>query len=813
MSLSAVDHYAVHQAERHLDGTEATLEVSEENVNDCRQSVAELEARLEEARQELAQAEMDHDECETDVANAKERLKEARAVADTHVEKSMEDTVIDPATGLPQGKEIPMWEKHAEWISIIQQAREAMSAGDLQTARDLEKKATKMYRSFDCAVDARAVGLPSAFQVNAADLLEPHSSATEEEIQKTFEYAKEQSLTNPVEELIWSFVSERMRLNHGSGRSTIPVGVNPYILGEIALHYRYIERKLLDERDEHREMEDDETDVKMTDEVWSAIEKATRNGVAYSKEKSPTELVLPRPNSAPIARYNPAGHFSFKSEEASTSIDGLVDALTCCKLPSRPADTFGCEGRVRRPLEIPCSDIKCMDIDGDMMAMCGEMYPDSLHDNDGYVGHRQLPGLPVNLDSAESSFDLKDSNGIELFQDTNVVFEEEGGGPRRLYFSYVAADADGKRVWASSSSIYSKGKVYAFSTEDPKKKSQTVAMLAFDEEEKKAQSKFVNSKYPIVKCNDCIVGSGGTGRLSIWNMQQAVEEYEASPQAKAARDKAVGMADHSDSHEDSDTRMEEEESGISNKKQKTEDYIGTSPRFIEVEEGGFACGDIQGLGEGSSQMLIAPQRISGECSLNSIRLFDLARESAVGIFMGNRGEVSIEKQYCADSHNLIFSMDGGTGFVWDIRTFQPVFALHTKSHGQILGVPASSPVAFTFNAGSESVSCWDLRMPASHAYTMATGNTNVTSMLWHEPSASLIASTRSDHTVVYGKSGGEYMYGENCSFDYLLGESSATVYPDWPRCAKHEPSYFGATPWNLDGSLGCVLQYAFDTKG
>ena len=49
----------------------------------------------------------------------------------------------------------------------------------------------------------------------------------------------------------------------------------------------------------------------------------------------------------------------------------------------------------------------------------------------------------------------------------------------------------------------------------------------------------------------------------------------------------------------------------------------------------------------------------------SLRQFDLAAESEVAIFIGNQEDVSIEK-YCVDSHNIVFSMDGGTGYVWDM---------------------------------------------------------------------------------------------------------------------------------------------------
>jgi WD40 repeat protein len=341
-------------------------------------------------------------------------------------------------------------------------------------------------------------------------------------------------------------------------------------------------------------------------------------------------------------------------------------------------------------------------------------------------------------------------------------------------------------------------------------------MLAFDKQEVEAQGSFVNSNYGIIKCGDSIIGAGGTGRLSVWNMQIAEEEYSASPQYKAAVERAEEEGDESDMDEDVICESEGEGDGMvhesANKRQKMEDeYPGMAPKILEVEKNGFACGDIQMLGESSTNILIAPQRVFAGPKSNSVRLYDVAAESVVGLFVGNQGDVSIEKQYCVDSHNLVFSMDGCTGFGWDVRSFKPSFALHTKQgQGQILGVPASSPVAFTFNNGSESVSCWDLRMPASHAYTMATGNTHVTSLLWHEETMSLIASTKSDHTVKCGNFG-RYMYGSTLLSSFEE-EDEMTGVSCWPTRAEHEPNYFGNAPWHIDYSIyRPILQYAFET--
>ena len=211
-------------------------------------------------------------------------------------------------------------------------------------------------------------------------------------------------------------------------------------------------------------------------------------------------------------------------------------------------------------------------------------------------------------------------------------------------------------------------------------------------------------------------------------------------------------------------------------------------------------------------MLVAPLRtFDGEdVKSKALRLVDVEAEAVVGLFCGNQSDVSIEKQYCVDTHNLVFSADGIVGLVWDIRTYRPSFTLHTARHGQVLGVPTGcATVAFTFGGNDESIACWDLRMPACQAYTMATGNTVVDSLLWHEPTASLLASTNSNHVITYGKYSPGFMYGETVEDGMVMSIDGPNW---WPKKSVYEASYF-SEKWHCDCSrYPRILRYAFQNN-
>jgi hypothetical protein len=124
---------------------------------------------------------------------------------------------------------------------------------------------------------------------------------------------------------------------------------------------------------------------------------------------------------------------------------------------------------------------------------------------------------------------------------------------------------------------------------------------------------------------------------------------------------------------------------------------------------------------------------------------------------------------------------------------------------------ALEQVAFTW-CDDEVVRAWDLRRPASHAYTLSTGNLSVRSLAWHEPTTSLLVAANNDHAVSYGRYGALYQYGEQVGHEGD-GDDGPT---GWPSGAKHDRSFFPAAfDMSSDASMGSassiVLQYPFES--
>jgi hypothetical protein len=815
---SIINHYKVLRAEAIVNDIQQYVADATEEIQSLRARLRATTAELEESEQNLILAKVELEE-----------TVEIRKACSSELEANSTGTVVfDQRTGTLPGEVVNAKPKHLEFVSAVNKVRTLMAEGNVDEARRLELQISCRRSSFD----PRLLGVnPSGPDDNVCivglahhpyNFPEPRSNPSNEDLDTTLKYARKNHLQFGQDGEDSDFLMKLIGGVHGNRMDDFPAGVNRAILFEISLqrdtlkleHERQeMERLEAEEEMERLEAEEDEIDedesrsmapfemdLAMDECAFTAIEADIITRLEERRRSYKDHLNLPTATSAPIARYNTGAHFAFKSNEANGSLGVLDDALVRCQLRRQPTSGRESSGnKARFPFIDKTVDMLGFDVDGDLIASCGDLYHEHLMGGAAYVGSQTVP-CTVNLQSAKGCCDLRDKNGIDIPGDVEIVYKgREVGHRAETWFTECIADAQNDRIWACSSRT---GTIHAFSSAEGLKRAQRpVALLSFEQKEKETNRKYMNATFGIARCGDVIVGSAGTSRLSLWNMQQAVEEYNERGVAQIVN--RGDNSDESDSDSDTDPREEDQNNKKRQKRQKSEPYNGFLPQMLQVEDEsvGFRTGDIEWIG--GKQLLIAEER-NKKPRFSSIRLFDIEREKVMGLFCGLQKSMSIEKQYCVDRHKCIFTADEQARYVWDTRTYCPVFTLLTKHYcGRVVGVPGSSNmVAFAFEDKSECIQCWDLRMPASHAYTMATGNTNVRHLRWHEGTSSLLASTSTIHSVRYGQSGRQYMYGEEFDPEENQG---------WPSRAIHEPTYFGiehGREFHIDEPA--IIQYAFE---
>jgi hypothetical protein len=152
-------------------------------------------------------------------------------------------------------------------------------------------------------------------------------------------------------------------------------------------------------------------------------------------------------------------------------------------------------------LEIPTWENSGFDMDGDLIAMCGDKAYNDYRDSKNFVGYQYLP-CPVNLEEATTFDQVKDSNGSNQPWDTNTVkVLLKDKRKCKKWFGRCIADEENKRVWASCSHT---GTIHGFSTES-ELNAGSVVVLSFQEREIKHQVKFVNGAFDLVKCGNNVV--------------------------------------------------------------------------------------------------------------------------------------------------------------------------------------------------------------------------------------------------------------------------------------------------------------------
>lgn len=521
------------------------------------------------------------------VADAKTKLEEAEHMS--HV-----DDIVDPSTGLKQGEKIgmPQDDCQMEYLFAIHNARRFMSEGNLEEAVAAERIARALVNNCDYQINPRTHFAGSdTVQVPSHRFVDPRSIPDESDdvISATIKHAEnlyaEGILDDP--ERLAKVMGEATLLSnphHGddvlnhfylfavgrADRFDVPAGANPIILIKVIEQIQSLKQchdemaNATADREEEGEDEDDSDDddskaFRMDENALTSIKTAINNLISAKKEELSRELEPPTSESSNIARYNPKAHFQFKSDDAKAGTSVLMDSLLNRKLRERPMDYFPLEGRDpkrgRLPFEYNSYRNDGFDLDGNLMAMCGDKLHDELRDSKNFIAFQNYP-IPTNLDSSRTLGELRDCSGSNDPWDTHTG-KSFKFSRKQTWFSSVLADEQNSRVWAACSRT---GRVLGFSTENHE--GGEVVRLQFPEPEVKLQRRFVNGSFTFAKCGTTLVGAGSSGRLSAWNMDSAVKTYCA-------------------------------------------DSSPTEPHIISVEDSDyFQCGDLQHVS--GSQILVAP---------------------------------------------------------------------------------------------------------------------------------------------------------------------------------------------------------------
>ena len=836
MKTSVVDLYKSTCLRKFLEDKESSLDYVEyeilsyeEQIVRYKRHIPYLMKEIEELKEAIAE--------EDKLLGNKEEPNEKKLKKD-----QVKKDVIDHVTGLPEGESVTVESvEHLNYITQVKAAREAMYNGDLESAIKADNAAHKLNAELEYYLEPNILYYASSLfegdkddspnhldetrssqpaTWNVSDLYQTPEGITErkliptkEDVEKTFIAAKDRFENGKLFEPDFKAMISLIRPEKGPAYDIWIMCDIKDEVKKLEEHHKQIYQRFcirsINQEADHRNDETDinggnaeevegnalghgendedsegtEDDVRtdtfsalefeMDDDAWEAIEVVVRKKIEDLKLEHKKELELPHPDSAALARYNHSAHYFFTSKEASESMDTLQNSLVKCKLRTRPivSDSYNFEKRDhstpskkgKTPFLIPTFAMNHFHVDGNMMGMCG--YRDGFDEdrNDGYVGYQSVP-CPVNLESADFEKNLRDANG------SNCAWWDIGGTETihegREYFNSCLVDAKNNRIWSSSS----QGTVYSY-TPNEEKGLQT--LFSFPEEDIKQNT--WHDVFPMTRCENVIVGTTGSECIFTWKANIRHDYDESLPYHKILVDK----------------------------------------------ESNFCAGEVQ-CWQGSQVVILGREAYTGKSQIErrslgrmksvsrTPKLFDIQSEKLIGLFCGVTGS-SIDQQLCQNDH-LLFCMDQkGVGVTLDTRTFQPTFLLHSD-HSRVLGVPTGggSPVAFTYGEESEDIKCWDLRKPSSHIYTMATGNTTVHNLYWHEPTSSLLASTRSRHTPSRGYRGEHFMYDEE--YDSDDNQDDFFSQNGWPKGARYQQGYFGKDEWFREGcsDFSNIIQYAFE---
>ncbi|CAB9526681.1 expressed unknown protein [Seminavis robusta] len=756
-----------------IEWTNQDISATLERSSEAKESTREIEDHVAYLEGLLAEANAQKEVCtsrEKGLKRKLEGLKQKKTAQENHVQDIVERGNLESPRelnilGLGE-KESELSEEETQVLQAIQDIRNFMEAGKLEEARTAEAALAAWVNSDDDLVFPDPTRILGAHHAKRAQFVRPYSICSSEDVEATLEYASERP-EEVIPPLAGDAIMEFMMGMMGNPQKCPkPPHIKLQVLNEIRCFAMVLDkarkaaRKQVaedsDDDDEEEEDSDseDEEDRRQRKLVgkraisWNSIEVSIRKHQELKLKHNTMQLELPSDKSAPIARFNTEAHFRFASPTSLESTPDLTRAMVRCELRELSDDpTLSSSKEGTSSLTIPRPAVYeawpeefdrgrfHMDLDGDWIGRCGG---------------KEVDCFPVPSPESDHGPDIPELRELR-----------EGPAGKDWYTGCIA-DSKRKLVWATNGT----GDLHGFSCESTEK----VASLSFGKQEKMKNRRFFGDGFfNICRVGNHIVGSGVTSNLSVWCIDQALENFASNGDKPMA------------------------------------------PSRVRVEDASskFECGEISWLG--GSNILVGAAQIEEDGRYNpSLRQFDLEREAVVGLYCGLKGGMSIEKQHCFERFNSILLADSHFSYVFDVRTFKPSITLDTGHiEGQILGIPGPAAMtAFAFSQrNAENIQCWDLRMPASHAYSMWTGNNSVNGLFWHERTASLIASTSNLHHLHLRN----IRSGERAARGEWYPESDADDDSDWPEEAVHDPGYFGNSKWCRDIGFSALIQYSFNS--
>lgn len=546
---------------------------------------------------------------------------------------------------------------------------------------------------------------------------------------------------------------------------------------------------------------------------WTQVERLARARNEQTRAKMRAAKVKPRQNSASIAVYNNTRqhHFARSQQQhhqggslnraAAALEDGVDDALRCCSLRATAVDGSRRPAHVRLPLSL-------FD-DND----AGRRPPRGAEDDkgaavvtpDGFFRNRSLD-LDVEGEVAAVSANPEGSIGVffppnRLSEDNAPLARGDPMGAAGPILAEGGCDesrrSNEERVWTFATDRDRSWLVEGYEARGGGLVARLEFPLAF-------KSKFATWRPAMTRCLDRIIAGLGDSRLYVWSITDALRDFETAEYAARARKKP--RSNHTSAYH-----------------HHRDEAASCAREMIVSDDVYWSVGDCQRLTD--STVCLSP---ASESRYSSLRVFDARHEQTVRLLAGHREASSLGRQHCASSHDLVFSIEHRTSaaLVFDLRKAAPVFVLpccgrlfsHHDTNGDglpresgILGIPCAGPssMAFTWTTADQCLRAWDLRKPAYHAYSLSTGNRNVTHLAWHASSASLFAATKSPyHNHHHHHRARTATTKESVDSG---APSSSPVVESWPREAVHRADYFSEA-LDLSSRLPhrAILHYAFD---